>query len=352
MSYRCRDTSDASRPISKRTFSGIPVLTPADSTNASMPNRPNASYQQGLLCAIAAFTCWGLFPIYWRLLSHVPSVEVVCHRIVWSFVFLMAVAGFNHYRTSPLAQTHLLTPKLSRFKLARIYTLAAILISVNWLVFIWAVNHNRILEASLGYYINPLLSVLLGVVCLGEKLNRLQGVAIGVAAGGVTAMAISGGGMPWISLALAGSFALYGMVKKAAPLPAMLGLLIETTALLLPAAGYLIWLKFGHQDLPRPSDAATTLLLVLGGCITIMPLAFFATAAQRVPLSTLGILQYFAPTLQFLVGALLYGEPLNAGKLIGFIFVWIGSIAFLYAARRRSIKPAVQIDNTEPAIAS
>jgi len=317
-----------------------------------MPNRPNASYQQGLLCAIAAFTCWGLFPIYWRLLSHVPSVEVVCHRIVWSFVFLLTIAGFNYRRNSPLAETHRLKPKMSGLKLAGIYSLAAILISINWLVFIWAVNHNRILEASLGYYINPLLSVLLGVVYLGEKLNRLQGISIGVAASGVTAMAISGGGMPWISLALAGSFALYGMVKKAAPLPAMLGLLIETTALFLPAAGYLIWLKVDHQDATGPGDSATMILLVLGGCITIMPLAFFATAAQRVPLSTLGILQYFAPTLQFLVGALLYGESLNVGKLVGFIFVWIGSIAFLYAARRRSIKPAVRIDHAEPAIAS
>ena len=312
-------------------------MSVTDSTIASTPNRPQSYYRNGLLCGIGAFTSWGLFPIYWRWLAHVPSVEVVCHRIVWSFVFLTAVVWFNHRRVERL-QLARVPFTIDRRKLIATYSLAAILISINWFVFIWAVNHGRVIEASLGYYINPLLSVMLGVVFLRERLSRLQGIAIGIATIGVTVMAVAGGVMPWLSLSLAASFALYGMVKKVAPLPAILGLLIETTVLVLPAAGYIVWLELNQRGGMGQGDLKTICLLLLGGCVTVLPLALFATAAQRVSLSTLGILQYVGPTLQFFLGVAVYGEPLNNGKLIGFVFVWIGSIAFLAALRMQSLR--------------
>jgi chloramphenicol-sensitive protein RarD len=308
-----------------------------ESITVSTPNRPQAYYRNGLLCGIAAFTSWGLFPIYWRWLAHVPSVEVVCHRIVWSFVFLTAVFWLNQRQltSDDVANAR---PKIGRQKLIAIYSLAAMLISVNWFVFIWAVGNGRVIEASLGYFINPLLSILLGVMFLREKLSRLQGIAIGIAAIGVVVMAYAGGVMPWLSLSLAASFALYGMVKKAAPLPAMTGLLIETTVLVLPAAGYLVWLESKRTGSMGQGDLTTIGLLLLGGCVTVFPLALFATAAQRVSLSTLGVLQYFGPTLQFILGVVVYDEPMNIGKLIGFVFVWIGSIAFLAALRMQSLR--------------
>lgn len=276
------------------------------------------------------------------MLDHVPSAELVCHRIVWSFLFLL---GFAVLSRSDQAWVSIAPQRsanagqaspgriMSRWRIFWLYSVAAILISVNWFTFIWAVNHGRVLEASLGYYINPLLSVLLGVVVLGERLNRLQGVAIAIAAGGVSVMAYAGDAMPWISLALAGSFAVYGLVKKAAPLPSMTGLLIETAVLLLPALAYVLMQEWGDRGAMGSGTALTIFLLMLGGCITVLPLALFATAAQRVPLSMMGVLQYIGPTLQFSLGVLIFGEPFGLGRMIGFSLVWAGSIAFLWAGR-------------------
>jgi chloramphenicol-sensitive protein RarD len=323
----------------------------AQSLADSHAERLHASTRQGYACALSAFVCWGLFPIYWRWLSSVPSTELVCHRIVWSFIFLLAFAVFSRRGSlfgsaegsgtkrepesdvdTPLAYT------LSQMlKVTGIYTIAALLISVNWFTFIWAVNHGRVLEASLGYYINPLLSVLLGVVILGERLNRLQGVAIAIAAGGVSVMAYAGGGMPWISLALAGSFAVYGLVKKAAPLSSMNGLLIETAVLLIPAFAYVLMSESSGQGAIGQGSGLTIFLLMLGGCITVLPLALFATAAQRVPLSTMGVLQHIGPTLQFALGVLFFGEPFGTGRMVGFSLVWLGSLAFLWAGRPQII---------------
>lgn len=276
--------------------------------------------------------------MYWRLLDSVPSVELVCHRIVWSFLFLCLVATTARWRLrrqslrAPATDAHLATP-LKLVKIGCIYSLAAALISINWLAFIWAVNHGRVLEASLGYYINPLFSVLLGVLCLGERVSRWQGAAIGIAAMGVSVMAIAGGEIPWISLALASSFALYGLVKKAAPLSSMTGLLVETTVLVLPALGYLVAMESNGSGAISHGTSVSLSLLMLGGCITVLPLALFATAAQRVPLSTLGILQYIGPTLQLAIGIFLFKEPFGLWRLIGFSLVWIGSILFLVALR-------------------
>lgn len=307
--------------------------------------------RQGFVCAIAAFACWGLFPLYWRMLHHVPSAELVCHRIVWSFLFLLGFAALSRSdqiwgsirpqkrlnATRATAGAVVPVSGMTRWRIFWLYGVAAILISVNWFTFIWAVNNGRVLEASLGYYINPLLSVLLGVMLLGERLNRLQGMAIAIAAGGVSVMAYAGGGMPWISLALAGSFAVYGLVKKAAPLSSMLGLLIETAVLLLPALVYVLMQEWGGRGAIGSGTALTIFLLMLGGCITVLPLALFATAAQRVPLSMMGVLQYIGPTLQFALGVLMFGEPFGPGRMLGFSLVWIGSIAFLWAGRPQMV---------------
>ena len=330
-------------------------------TDLGVQDERSRTVRHGYACALGAFVCWGLFPVYWRWLGHVPSVELVCHRIVWSFFFLLGFAILskkNRVTASPAAMAAIGTKtgtstdeaqpdsgvsRTNGFKVAFIYAAAALLISVNWFVFIWAVNHGRVLEASLGYYINPLLSVLLGVAVLGERLKRLQGLAIAVAAGGVAVMAYAGGGMPWLSLALAGSFAVYGLVKKAAPLPSMLGLLIETSVLLVPALAYVLMRESTGQGAIGSGTVTTIALLMLGGCITVLPLALFATAAPLVPLSTMGVLQYIGPTLQFTVGVLLFGEPFGTGRMIGFLLVWIGSIAFLWAGR-----PAIADETTCP----
>ena len=327
-----------------------------DLPNSHSPSDIDASYRQGLICAIAAFGCWGLFPLYWKLLASVPSFEVVCHRILWSFLFLSIVNAFNRWRTrSGLTSSSTTTamgqtsgkPPMSRVKIGLTYSLAAVLISINWLTFIWAVNNGQILEASLGYYINPLFSVLLAVVCLGERMSRKQATAIAIAAAGVSVMAFAGGAVPWIAIGLACSFAFYGLVKKAAPLSAMTGLWIETTVLLIPAIIFLWLVEVNGQgaigDVAAGRGRWIALWLVLGGCITVLPLAFFATAAQRVPLSTMGMLQYIGPTLQLAIGVLLFNEPFGTARFAGFALVWLGSLTFLFAP-----KPKRQISATVP----
>lgn len=308
----------------------------------------DASYRQGLICAIAAFGCWGVFPLYWRLLASVPSFEIVCHRIVWSFLFLSIVNAISRWRkrsglassaTAAAGAESVMKPPMSRVKIGLTYSLAAVLISINWLTFIWAVNNGQVLEASLGYYINPLFSVLLAVVCLGERMSRMQATAITIAAAGVSVMAFAGGSMPWIAICLACSFAVYGLVKKAAPLGAMSGLWIETAVLLVPAIVYLSMVETSGQgaigDIAAGRGGLIALWLILGGCITVMPLAFFATAAQRVPLSTMGMLQYIGPTLQLAIGVLLFNEPFGLARFAGFALVWVGSLLFLFSPKPR-----------------
>lgn len=303
-----------------------------------------------MICAVAAFGCWGIFPLYWRLLVSVPALEVVCHRIVWSFLFLSIVNAFNRWRKQQsltevstaveIVETSVKQP-MSRSKIGWIYTLAAVLIAINWLTFIWAVNNSCVLEASLGYYINPLISVLLSVVCLGERMGRMQSTAIAIAAVGVSVMAIAGGAMPWIAIGLACSFAVYGLVKKSAPLGAMTGLWIETTVLLIPAIMYLTIVEINGQgaigNVATGQGGLIALWLILGGCITVMPLAFFATAAQRVPLSTIGMLQYIGPTLQLAIGVLLFNEPFGTARFTGFALVWVGSLLFLCSPKPRVV---------------
>ena len=299
----------------------------------------------GLLSAVTAHLLWGVFPIFWRQLGDFDAMQVVCHRVLWSFVTLAIYLPFM-WRGFDVDTRQKLKASVQTKKIWLIYAAAAGLIAVNWLTFIWAVNHDRVLEASLGYYINPLLNVLIGVWVLGERLTGSQWLAIGCATLGVTIMTVAGGGLPWVSLVLASSFALYALIKKKAPLPALLGLLLETATLLLPAVLYIGFVEFSGTSLSgdpgafRSGDLRLLVLLILGGTVTIAPLSLFAFAARRAPLSAIGVLQYIAPTMQFLLGVFLYSEPFDRWQLIGFIFVWIALGLYMISTRRAAVTTA------------
>ncbi len=282
----------------------------------------------GFFCAITAHTLWGLFPIFWSQLNHVAAMELVWHRILWSFVILSLVIPFL-LRFSNLGGYVVFRDIFFRRRTWEVYGLAAIMIAINWFAFIWAVNNNRVLEASLGYYINPLFNVTLGVVVLGERLKRIQWIAVGIAALGVTVMSLASGGVPWVSLAMASSFAFYALIKKKAGLPGIIGLWFEMAVLFFPAL-FVIGTKTLHgEGALVDSRWMTTMMLVAGGLVTIAPLLLFASAVRRVPLSIMGILQYIGPTLQFILGAYLFAEPLDRWRVAGFVFVWIGILVFL-----------------------
>ena len=291
--------------------------------------------RKGLSAAIASYVLWGVFPLYWYLLKHVPSVQIISHRIVWCALF---VVGFLVLREGwGWLRTALARPKVGWMLLA-----SSVLISFNWGIYIWAVTNGRVVEASLGYFINPLVNVLIGVLVLHERLNRAQWMAVSIAALGVLWLALLHGDPPWISLALALSFAIYGLIRKLANVDAVPGLAIESLILLLPA---LAWLgvaqaqgvgAFGHGD--WRSDA----LLVFGGALTALPLIGFAYGARRIPYSLVGILQYIAPTLQLISGVWLLGEDFTGTQAIGFGAIWVALAIYGADGWRRSRQQPVQ----------
>jgi len=276
---------------------------------------------KGLLFAIGAYVLWGLFPIYWKLLHTVSSQEIVAHRIIWSLFFMLIL----------LTATKNIKPffrQLKNKKILLVYSLAGTLLGINWLTYVWGVNAGFIVETSLGYFINPLVSVLLGVIFLKERLNRQQWIAIAVAFAGVLYLTIQYGALPWIALTLAFSFGTYGLIKKTAPLNAMDGLTMETLFLFAPALIYILFVQSNGTGSFGTLSWQTTLLLVLTGIITAVPLLFFAAAARRIPLSTVGIMQYIAPTLQFSIGVWLYHESFTQTRLIGFSMIWSALIIY------------------------
>jgi chloramphenicol-sensitive protein RarD len=289
---------------------------------------------KGILYGLLAYGLWGFFPIYWKLIDEVPATQIFSHRIIWSFIFLMMII---FVRRDLLAFRTAIKDK----RIIVIYMGAALLISVNWLTYIWGVNAGFIVETSLGYFINPLVNVLLGVVFLREKLRPMQWIPVGLAFAGVLYLTLNYGALPWIALVLAFSFGLYGLIKKAAPLNSLHSVSFETGMLFFPAVLFLIYAEsqgngsFGH------TAGITTLLLVFTGIVTALPLLLFANAARMINLSTLGILQYLAPTIQFLIGVFLYGEPLTASRLIGFAFIWTALILYslenIYMRRRSTL---------------
>ena len=276
---------------------------------------------RGIWYGIAAYSIWGLFPIYWKLFQHVPALEILAHRIAWSFVtLLLLVAGaqgsaLRRVRDVPL-------------RVIGLYTAAAVLIGVNWFLYVWAVNAGYVVETSLGYFITPLVNVLLGVVVFRERLRALQWVAVGLAAAGVLYLTSAYGSLPWIALGLAFSFGGYGLAKKKAPLGSLDGLALETAMLVVPAALYLGRLQYSGEGAFLRTGAWTDLLLAGSGTITIIPLLLFASSVRRVPLSIVGILQYIAPTMQLVLGVLLFHEPFTRVQAVGFAFVWMAVVVF------------------------
>ena len=270
---------------------------------------------------MGAYVTWGLLPLYWKQVEDIPAGQLIGHRIVWSFLTLVAVIAASNQRAAFRAA-------ISRPGVARLYGLAAVLITINWFLYVWAVNHGFIVETSLGYFINPLVSVVFGVLVFGERLRRLQWIAVALAASGVVYLTAAYGELPWIAMVLALSFGSYGVVKKKAPLGSMYGLTVETGILCAPAILYLLYADraghgaFGHHG------ARVNALLASTGIVTTIPLLMFASAVQRTPLSTMGVLQYIAPTLQLLLGVLVYGEPFTRTQLVGFAIVWAGLIVF------------------------
>jgi chloramphenicol-sensitive protein RarD len=272
--------------------------------------------------AIAAYAIWGIVPLYWVLVKQVPSSQVVCHRIVWSSLTVIPFVLLSTQRAA-------LWSAFGQRRVVGWHLISSCLIFTNWLGFIWAVSADRIVETSLGYYINPLFSVLLGVVVLRERQRPIQWAAIGLAAIGVLWASTSAGGIPWIAMILAASFSTYGLVKKTAPLPPLASLSLETWLLALPALGFLLY----EQNAGRGGFLAhgwlVTSLLVGGGLITTVPLLLFGSAAQRIPLSTLGVLQYLGPTIQLVI-ALASGEAFDRARVIGFGIVWVALALYAY----------------------
>lgn len=276
--------------------------------------------KKGILYGIGAYALWGFFPIYWKWLHQVPALQLLSHRIGWSFLLLMVVIfaakQWPDFRATLNARTF------------RIYLIAAILIGINWLTYVWAVNANYVVETSLGYFINPLLSMLLGMIFLRERLRLAQWIPVTLAAIGVIYLTFVYGRLPWIALLLAFSFGFYGLVKKMAPLGSLYGLTLETGILFLPALIYLSIMEFNGTGAFMHEGLRVTGLLIGAGVVTTIPLLMFASAAQRIPLTMIGVLQYIAPTIQFLLGVFVYKEPFDRAHFIGFMIVWVALIIF------------------------
>lgn len=271
----------------------------------------------GMWAAVGAYVLWGVMPLYWHLLKAVPSLQIVLHRIAWSAVFVGAYLLWRDGRG--WMQRTLAGPRLW-WMLA----LSGLLIAFNWGLYIWAVNAGHVVETALGYFISPLLNVLVGVLFLRERLRPLQWLSVAVAAVGVLWLALGYGQVPWIALALAASFGLYGVVRKLTHVDAVAGLGVESAYLFVPVVALLLW----TGGLGTGYGAASTALLVLGGIVTALPLIGFAYAVRRIPLATVGVLQYIAPTLQFLIGVLVFREPFDRERLLGFGCIWLALAIF------------------------
>ncbi|NTU79034.1 MAG: EamA family transporter RarD [Chloroflexales bacterium] len=293
---------------------------------------------KGVLYAAGAYTAWGLLPIFWKALHHVPALEILANRVVWALVVTLAV-GATRGSWSWLGQA------LHSRRTLLIFASTALLLAVNWGLYIWAVNAGHVVETSLGYFINPLINVFLGVVFLRERLRPGQMAAITVALAGVLYLTISYGSPPWIALVLAGTFGGYGLLRKTAPLNSLEGFTLETIAMAPLALAFLIYTELTVGGALFHAGWGTTLLLASSGAITAVPLLLFAAGARRVTMTTLGLLQYIAPTLQFLLGVTIYGESLTPQRLVGFAIVWValaiytldGVVSGGRAARARAV---------------
>lgn len=290
--------------------------------------------RSGIIYAALAFLCWGLFPIYFHALGDVPPLQILAHRMLWSLGFLLIVLLLRRQ-----------WKWLNVVRQPRVFfsfVLSAVLLSANWLVYIWSVTNHHVIEASLGYFINPLVNIMLGYLILKERLRTVQWLAIAIAALGVGWLTWQAGTVPWIALFLAFSFGSYGLLRKTAALGALEGLSFETIVLFPLAAAYVIWLTVQGQNVFINTDSDTTrVLLVMAGPLTAIPLLLFASGARRIPLSILGLLQYLSPTLQFLLGVWLFKEAFTADRLVGFGLIWGALVLFAgEGLLRRPVAPA------------
>ena len=275
---------------------------------------------RGFWLGAAAYSIWGLFPIYWKLVAAVPAGQVLAHRIVWSCVALGLILAWPARSRAP-------RPAITA-RVVLLYFAAAILIGINWYLYVWAVGHDFVVETSLGYYITPLVNVLLGVAVLGERLRPAKWAAVALAAGGVSILTWAYATPPRVALGLAASFGTYGLVKKTAPLPPLEGLALETALLVLPALAYLVIAERAGTGAFLHVSTATSLFLIGGGLVTIVPLLLFASAVRVVPLSTMGLLQFLSPTIQLVLALALYHEPFGRSRVAGFVAVWVALAVF------------------------
>jgi chloramphenicol-sensitive protein RarD len=296
-----------------------------------MDNNKNKSLT-GAGSALAAFSLWGVIPIYFKAVSHVPSFEILAHRVVWTVFFLGMLITLKGSRSNVCAV-------FRNKKLLVTLLLSSLLISTNWLVFIWAVAHDQVLEASLGYFTTPIVSVALGMLFLRERLRTWQWFAVGLSVLGVSNLVLSHGAIPWVAIGVSITFGLYGLVRKIAEVDAFSGLFVETVLIVLPMLAYLFFIGFNGTGGYGPSDLKLTGLLMMAGLVTATPLVLFAVAAKRLTLSTLGFFQYITPTGQFLLAVFLYNEPFTDALKITFGMIWLAltiySFDSLTAQRRK-----------------
>lgn len=301
---------------------------------------------RGVIYAVLAYTLWGVLPLYWKAVDDTPAIEILAHRIVWSMVFVGLILTVR--RNWGWLGNALHQPRI-------ILTIVAsgILLSVNWFTYIWGVNSGHIVETSLGYFINPLVSVLLGYVILKERPRLAQWMAVGIALAGVLYLTFSYGSFPWIALTLAFSFGVYGLLRKTSALNSAEGLFMETAVMFLPAFGFLLLLGMRGEGSFAHQGWGNSILLMGAGVVTAVPLLFFAAGARLVTLTTLGLLQYIAPTLQFLIGVLIYGEAFGPDRMVGFGLIWLALILYttesiVYRRRHRPLPVPVPVADEAP----
>jgi chloramphenicol-sensitive protein RarD len=288
-----------------------------------------ARHRSGLAAAIGAFAIWGVFPLYLNLLAEVTALQILAHRVVWCCLFVLTWVAVRGELTA--IRSALANPVTLRNLVA-----SGVLISINWLTYVWAVKNGHVIDASLGYFINPLVSVVLGVVVLSERLNLAQWTAVGLAAAAVAYLTFVTGRLPWIALVLALSFGLYGLIRKVVAVESLPALATETLLLTPLSAGYLVWLGAQGTGAFGRLGTATDLLLLGSGVATAVPLALFAYGARRIPLSTVGLTQYIGPTMQLLCGVFFFGEPFPRARAIGFILIWCALGIYAVDGLRRS----------------
>ncbi|WP_245426809.1 EamA family transporter RarD [Mesorhizobium sp. YM1C-6-2] len=301
---------------------------------ATKPETPDNSASRGLLFALSAYGLWGVMPLFLKLVDHIPAVEVVAHRIIWSVPIAGAVL-------LALGRTSDIKAALRSPRTLALAALTASLITVNWGIYVWAIAVDRTVEAALGYYINPLMSIAMGAALLGEKLSPVQVAAVGLAIVAVGVLTVEAGGLPWVSLALASTFAVYGFLRKTLPIGPSQGFFLEVLLLTVPSLAYLVWLSVGGEGHFVPSQPENMVLLVLCGPATAVPLILFGFGAKLLRYSTIGIMQYISPTIVFLIAVFVFREPLGASRMIAFALIWAALALYSWSmfSRRAQSRP-------------